>query len=289
MSEAHGEAWTIRRVLAFAAPHFEKHRVDSPRLTAEVLLAHVLQCDRVRLYIDLDRPLTRAELSAYRSLLERRVAGEPTQYLTGHKEFFNRRFRVDPRVLIPRPETELLVELALEKLPTDVPTQVLDVCTGSGCIAITVACERPQSSVWAVDVSEDACAVARENAGALGVEGRVQVCCGDLLSPLPPDARFDAVISNPPYVPRGQIPRLSREVQREPRAALDGGDEGLDFYRRLIPEVRQFLKPGGLLALEIGEDQGAEVLKLLGAHGYDGASIQKDYARHDRIALGHCP
>ena len=179
------DIWTVRRVLAWTAQHFEKRQVDSPRLTAEVLLAHVLKIGRVRLYVDLDRPLEKEELAAFKTLIARRTAGEPTQYLTGVREFYNRAFKVDPRVLIPRPETELLVEAALHALPKDGPARALDLCTGSGCIAVSLAAERPLAQVVAVDLSPDACALARENAEALKVSERVQVLEGDLYAPLP--------------------------------------------------------------------------------------------------------
>lgn len=283
------QSWTIRKVLAFTSQYFAQKQVESPRLTAEVLLAHVLLADRVRLYLDLDRPLQKPELGAYRSLIHRRVTGQPTQYLTGVREFYNRPFRVDPRVLIPRPETELLVEAVLRELPREAPSRVLDLCTGSGCIAVTLASERPLASVWATDLSPGACEVARANAEALGVGGRVTVLLGDLFAPLPQGARFDLVVSNPPYVPSEEIARLSPEVRAEPHAALDGGPDGLEAIRRLIPQARAQLRPGGLLALEIGEKQGARVLELIHQAGYQGARVEKDLSRLDRLAFGKEP
>ncbi|SEN24244.1 release factor glutamine methyltransferase [Stigmatella aurantiaca] len=283
------ETWTIRKVLTWTAQHFEKRQVDSPRLTAEVLLSHLLNMGRVRLYVDLDRPLSKEELAAYRALIERRMAGEPTQYLTGTKEFYNRPFKVDARVLIPRPETELLVEAALHALPKDAPSRALDVCTGSGCIAISLAAERPQASVTATDLSPGACALARENAEALGVAGRLTLLQGDLFAPLPPDARFALVVSNPPYIASGEIPGLSAEVRREPPLALDGGRDGLDLIRRVIQGARRHLEPGGLLAMEIGETQGAAVKELLQAAGYENARVEKDLERRDRLAFGTHP
>lgn len=283
------ETWTIRKVLTWTAQHFEKRQVDSPRLTAEVLLSHLLNMGRVRLYVDLDRPLSKEELAAYRALIERRMAGEPTQYLTGTKEFYNRPFKVDARVLIPRPETELLVEAALHALPKDAPSRALDVCTGSGCIAISLAAERPQASVTATDLSPGACALAQENAEALGVGSRLTLLQGDLFAPLPPDARFALVVSNPPYIASGEIPGLSAEVRREPHLALDGGRDGLDLIRRVIQGARRHLEPGGLLAMEIGETQGAAVKELLQAAGYENARVEKDLERRDRLAFGTHP
>jgi release factor glutamine methyltransferase len=283
------ENWTLRKLLTWTTQHFEKRGVDAPRLTTEVLLAHVLKTTRVRLYVDLDRPMEKTELAAFRSLIERRMAGEPTQYLTGVREFYNRPFKVDPRVLIPRPETELLVEAALHKLPKDGPGLALDVCTGSGCIAISLAAERPQATVMATDLSADACALARENAQALGVAERVTVLQGNLYAPLPPDARFDVVASNPPYIASGEIPTLSAEVRREPHMALDGGPDGLVLIRKVIEGARRVLKPGGLLAMEIGETQGEAVKALLQAAGYDDARVEKDLERRDRLAFGTQP
>jgi release factor glutamine methyltransferase len=283
------EPWTLRKLLTWTTQHFEKKGVDAPRLTTEVLLAHMLKTTRVRLYVDLDRPMEKDELTAFRALIERRLAGEPTQYLTGVREFYNRPFKVDPRVLIPRPETELLVEAALHKLPKDGPGMALDVCTGSGCIAISLAAERPQATVLATDLSPDACALARENAQALGVAERVTVLQGNLYAPLPPDARFDVVVSNPPYIASREIPTLSAEVRREPHMALDGGPDGLVLIRKVIEGARRVLKPGGLLAMEIGETQGGAVKELLQAAGYEDARVEKDLERRDRLAFGTQP
>ncbi|MFY0565903.1 peptide chain release factor N(5)-glutamine methyltransferase [Archangium lansingense] len=283
------ENWTVRKILTWTTQHFEKRGVDAPRLTTEVLLAHALKTTRVRLYVDLDRPLEKAELATFRALIERRMAGEPTQYLTGVREFYNRSFKVDARVLIPRPETELLVEAALHKLPKDGPGMALDVCTGSGCIAISLAAERPQASVMATDLSPDACALARENAQALGVSERVTVLQGNLYAALPPDARFDVVVSNPPYIATEEIATLSAEVRREPHMALDGGPDGLVLIRKVIEGARRVLKPGGLLAMEIGETQGDAVKALLQAAGFDDARVEKDLERRDRLAFGTQP
>lgn len=283
------ELWTIRKVLTWTAQHFEKRQVDSPRLTAEVLLAHALKTTRVKLYVDLDRPLDKAELASFRALIERRSAGEPTQYLTGTREFYNRPFKVDARVLIPRPETELLVEAALRALPKEAPGRALDVCTGSGCIAVSLAAERSQAEVVATDVSEQACALARENAQALGVAERLTVLHGDLYAPLPPGSTFDLVVSNPPYVATGELAGLAPEVRREPRLALDGGPDGLAVIRRVVEGALRVLRPGGLLAMEIGENQGAAVQALLQGAGYENARVDKDLQRHDRLAFGTRP
>ncbi|MBL9038866.1 MAG: peptide chain release factor N(5)-glutamine methyltransferase [Archangium sp.] len=283
------ETWTVRKVLEWTRGHFEKQAIDAPRLTAERLLGHVIQRTRVQIYTELDRPLHKDELATYRALIQRRLAGEPTQYLMGATEFYGRRFLVDARVLIPRPETELLVEAVLRALPVDAPSRVLDLCTGSGCIAVSIAAERPQASVWAVDLMPNALEVARLNAEALGVGARVSFLHGDLFAPVPVDARFDVIVSNPPYVKTGELPTLQREVRMEPRAALDGGDDGLTLIRRIADHALKALKPGGLLALEIGEDQGQSVPELLVRAGCHEVRLEKDLERRDRLVFGRAP
>ena len=280
--------WTIRRVLEWTRGHFEKQDVDDPRLTSEILLSHVLSVPRVKLYMDLDRPLSKEELATYRGLIQRRMAGEPTQYLVGFKEFYGRRFTVDARVLIPRSETELLVEAVLRPIPKDAKSRVLDLCTGSGCIAVSIAAERPQASVWATDLMPGALEVAKLNAEAHQVDGRVTFFQGDLLAPVPPGT-FDVIVSNPPYVKTSDLKTLQREVQREPKEALDGGPEGVTLIARVIEGALPRLKSGGLLALEIGEDEGAAVKELLTRAGYHDVKIEKDLARHERLALGKAP
>lgn len=276
------ETWTVRKVVGWTTQHFEKSSVDAPRLTAELLLGHTLKLDRVTLYTQLDRPLLKDELAAYRGLIQRRIGGEPTQYLTGLKDFYGRKFTVDARVLIPRSETELLVEAVLKLQPA----RVLDLCTGSGCIAITIACELETASVWATDLSAGALEVARANAEKLAAGGRVTFFEGDLFAAVPAGAKFDVVASNPPYVTTGELPTLQREVQREPRSALDGGADGLDFVRRIGADAKPFLKAGGTLALEIGDGQGNAVKDILVRAGYHDVRIEKDLARHDRLAFG---
>ena len=276
-------------MLGWTTQHFEKLGLDSPRLTAELLLAHVLHTSRVRLYTDLDRPLEAGELAAYRGLIARRAAGEPTSYLTGTREFYGRTFAVDPRVLVPRPETELLVEAVLQAVPRDAEIRVLDLCTGSGCVGITLALERPRARVLATDTSPGAVEVARANAAALGPADRFEARLGDLLAPVEGEPPFDVVVANPPYVPTGELPTLSPEVRREPPLALDGGADGLDVVRRIAEEAPRRLVPGGLLALEIGDGQGPAVHSLLEAAGYGSVRIERDLARHDRLALGTHP
>jgi release factor glutamine methyltransferase len=239
--------------------------------------------------MDLERPLSKDELGTYRALIQRRLAFEPTQYLVGKKEFYGRTLFVDPRVLIPRPETELLVEAVTRLVPKEASPAVLDVCTGSGCIALSLAAERPFARVWATDISAEALEVARHNAEALGVSDRVRFVLGDLFAPLLGEELFDVIVSNPPYIPSEQLSSLQQEVQREPRLALDGGDDGLAVIRPLIAGAGPRLSPGGTLAIEIAEDQGALVKALFLAQGFVDVRVETDLERRDRMVFGQRP
>lgn len=280
------ETWTIRRVLLWTAERFQKLGIDSPRLTAEVLLSHALTLDRVRLYVDFDRPLSKPELTQIRDLVARRCTREPTQYITGYREFYSRKLKVDDRVLIPRPETETLIDVVRPLLDGTRPIVVLDLCTGSGCIAVTLAAEMPLATVYATDISDAALAVARENAVEMNVVDRIHFLLGDLFAPLPDNLLFDAIVSNPPYIATGELGTLQPEVQREPRVALDGGADGLKVVQAIAGHAMKRLKPGGFLAMEIGETQGARVGTMLRDFGYRNSRIEKDLARLDRLAVG---
>lgn len=282
--------------LRLATEYLQKCGSGSPRLDAELLLAHVLGVDRVALYVNHDRPLVPDEVGAFRELLRQRGRGTPMAYILGERPFLSTSLVVSPAVLIPRPETELLVEAALAWLAEQPGASLLvaDVGTGSGAIAIGIALAEPRAHVMALDVSADAARVARANVDRHDVNDRVEVLAGDLLTPLlvpPRSARFrgrlDAVVSNPPYIATAELDTLPRDVrEHEPRIALDGGPDGLAAYRRLIPMAGQALRPGGLLALEIGADQGEAVAALLAADdGWRDVRVEKDYAGHDRIVL----
>jgi release factor glutamine methyltransferase len=279
------EAWTPLRLIAWTQGFFAKGGVDAPRLTAEILLAHALSCDRVRLYLDFDKPLGAPELAAFRELVRRRAAGEPTAWLTGRRDFLGHRFRVDSRVLVPRPETELVVESALGLLPEG--GAALDLCTGSGCIAISLSLGRPGARVTATEISPGALEVARENAAALGAG--VELLEGDLYGPVPPDRRFDLVVSNPPYVPAGEIAGLSREVRREPRLALDGGPDGLDLTRRIVAGAPARLRPGGALVVEMHESHAVPLPALCLAAGFAEATVHRDLAALPRWVVARLP
>ena len=282
------EAWTIRRVVAWATDDLRSRGSSSPRLDVELLLGLVLKLDRVQLIVDADRPLSKDELAAYRALHRRRRAGEPVAYLRGVREFYGRNFRVDARVLVPRPETEILVETALRRTRAlSLSARVLDLCTGSGCVAITLARERPTTRVVAVDLSEGALVVARENATRLGVTHQIALLRSDLYAALDPGARFDLITANPPYISELEIPSLPPDVRDfEPRLALAGGEDGLAVVRGVVLGARSFLAPGGVLALEVGAGQAPEVQALFEQGGFTAIERQRDYAGHERVVSG---
>jgi release factor glutamine methyltransferase len=275
--------WTPLKLLSWTQSFFAGKGVDAPRLTAEVLLAHALSCDRVRLYLDFDKPLGDPELGRFRELVRRRAEGEPTAYLLGGREFYGRPFAVDARVLVPRPETELVLEAALAALPLG--GAALDLCTGSGILGISLALERPGSRVVATDLSADALAVARANADALGAA--VELRQGDLWAAVPASLRFDVIVSNPPYVPRGELDTLSREVRREPRLALDGGADGADLLRRIVAGAASRLSPGGTLVLEMHESHQELLPRLCREAGLERAEARMDLAGLPRYTVAH--
>jgi release factor glutamine methyltransferase len=286
-----GEPWTIRRVLAWAVADLRERGSDTPRLEAELLLAEVLGTDRVGLIVDAERPLDKTELGGYRALHKRRRAGEPVAYILGRREFYGRSFRVDARVLVPRPDTETLVETTLRRMGrAAMAARVLDVGTGSGCVAITLARERPTWRVLGVDVSEGALAVAWENATRLSALPAVGFTRGDLGDALPPHG-FEAVVSNPPYIPTADLPGLARDVRDyEPRLALSPGPSGLEIIARIVRDAPRLLCPlagrGGLLALEVGAGQAHEAARLLEAGGFTEIEIDKDYGGIERVVSG---
>ncbi len=260
---------------------------DTPRLDAEVLLAHALNRDRAWLYAHPEQILSSHQLSAYQSLVSCRARREPVAYLIGHKEFFGLEFSVTPDVLIPRPETERLVELALEWMATtSSPPIIADVGTGSGAIAVTLAVYLPQAQVIATDTSATALVIAQRNAARHGVADRVRYVQGDLLAPLAGGWRYSYFIAaNPPYLSQAELAAAPPEVARwEPRAALDGGPDGLSVIRRLLAMAADRLHAGGAVLVEIGAGQGAEVLKLARRHFPQAmVEIARDYAERDRL------
>lgn len=275
------EVWTTLKLVGWTQDFLARKGVDAPRLTAELLLAHALSCDRVRLYLDFDKPLGEPELARYRELVRRRADGEPTAYLLGKREFHGRAFHVDPRVLVPRPETEHLVEAALAVLPEG--GRALDLCTGSGAVAISLALDRPGARILATDVSEEALAVARENAARLGAV--VEFATGDLWAAVHGEERFHLVVSNPPYIPTKELAGLSREVRREPCIALDGGDDGLDVLRRIVAGAPSRLLPGGALCVEMHESHLEVLPGLCLEAGFASAEARRDLAGLPRLVV----
>jgi release factor glutamine methyltransferase len=285
---AQKQTWTILEVLRWTIGRFERHGIVSARLDAELLATQAFGRTRVELYTHFDQPLGDPELAAYRGLVQRRMAGESVAYILGRKEFWSLDLQVDARVLVPRPDTETLVEQALELLKA-MPDhgralRVADIGTGSGALALALKKERPGDEVFAVDISPDALEVARANATRLGLD--VTFLQGDLVAPLAGLGPFDLVASNPPYIPSQDIAGLSPEVRREPILALDGGADGLVLVRRLASEARNVLAPGGALAMEIGAGQAPAALEILRGQGYAGTGARRDLASIERVVLG---
>lgn len=273
--------------LQWMARDLESRGVETARLDAEVLLADAIGTTRMGLYLAYERPLSTSERAALRSRIERRRTGEPVAYILGVREFYGLALAVDRRVLVPRPETELVVDAVLEALPEHgVGGCVLDLGTGSGAIAIAVARARPTAIVDAVDASADALEVARANRirhTALGVRLRE----GDLFAPLSPDARYDVIVSNPPYIARADLAALPVDVRDfEPRIALEGGDDGLSIVRRIVAEAPRRLARAGTLVLELGFGQASAVRALFGDAGLGAISVRRDYAGIERVLVG---
>lgn len=281
--------WTILKLLAWTTSYFKSHGIQSPRADAEILLAHTLASERIALYTHHDQPLNPDELRRFKAVIKRRAAREPVAYIVGRKGFWSLELAVTPAVLIPRPETECLVEKALEFLPCDAaanPRRVLELGTGSGAIILTLAKERPAHRFYALDRSVAALTVARMNARRAGLFGRVCFWAADWLDALRPGGpQFDLIVSNPPYIRAGDIAGLQPEIGRfEPRQALDGGPDGLQDLRRIIRQAPAFLTPGGRLLLEIGWDQ-AKALEVVAADCglYDETTVFQDYSGLDRV------
>lgn len=274
--------WTIGEILQWTKQYFGGKGVENPRLDAEVLLSHILHQDRLYLYVHFDQPLQPEELAAFRQCVKKRAARIPVAYITGTKEFMGLAFTVSPSVLIPRPETELLVEQALVRMAPLTAPAILDLGTGSGAIAVSVLKNLPQAQGVAVDISPEALAIAEKNAWQLGVADRLTLAQGDLFAPVAA-SRFDAILSNPPYIPCADLKTLQPEVCREPVFALDGGRDGLDFYRRIIAQGSAYLKPDGFIAFEIGMGQLPGIKGIVEPSRFVISEVQKDYAGIERV------
>jgi release factor glutamine methyltransferase len=273
---------TVLEVLQSSTAYFKKRKIDNPRLNAEHLLAHVLNRKRLQLYLEFERELDEAELEPLRDLVRRRGEGEPLQHLLGTVEFCGHTFLCDKRAMVPRPETEELVELLMSDVGGQTSEfRILDVGTGSGVIALSLAAKFPEAEVYAIDVSDDALALARENAARLGLSERVHFAKGNLLDAIESD--FDLIVANLPYVSTQDRQSLSREVLHDPEVALFAGPRGDELVRRLIEQASARLRPGGLLALEIGIDQSAALLSFLAEKNYDDIASKSDYSSTTRF------
>jgi release factor glutamine methyltransferase len=281
--------WTIKELLKVSTEYFQGKDIDHPRLSAEVLLAHLLHIDRIQLYLDPDRPLQEEEVAGYRMLVKRRAGREPLQHIRGTQEFWSIDFLVGPDVLIPRPESELLVEQTVELLgqlgPTASGTSILDLGTGSGALIISLGLEIPDAFLCATDLSGKALAVAVENARRHGLDKRIRFVQGDLFGPFKPHFdSFEFIVSNPPYVPSEVLPTLMPEIGFEPRMALDGGTKGMRWIEAIIPGAADFLVPGGWLLVEMDPAQIQGALELIERTGrYGRAKAVKDYSRRNRV------
>ena len=273
---------TPRELIRQTAADFRAAGVPDPEVDAALLLSHVMEQPPLMLRTDDWTALPPDVLSAFDALARRRLTREPLQYILHVQSFLGRDFYVDKRVLIPRPETELLAERAIALLPGR--TTALDLCCGSGCIAVSMALNAPWATVHACDLSPDALDVTRRNAGALGAA--VTLHQGNLLTAVE-GLTFDVIVSNPPYIPTGDCPALQREVRQEPSMALDGGPDGLDFYRRIAQDAPRHLNPGGVLLLEVGYDQAEAVLTLLREAGFLGLQAHEDYQHIQRVIEAH--
>lgn len=279
------EQWTISSILNWTRQYFGSKGIDNPRLDAEVLLSHILGKERLYLYTNFDQPLTAEELAQYREAVKKRAMREPVAYITGSKEFMGLNFSVSPAVLIPRPDTEILVEEAVSRLAANTQPVVADLGTGSGAIIVSVLAKLPTGKGVAVDISAEALTVAAENARRQGVADRVKFCQRDMMKWVPDD-KFDAILSNPPYIPDSHIAGLSAEVRQEPCLALAGGTDGLNFYRRIVSFGAEHLKPNGFIAVEVGINQADQVAALAKpASRLAAQAIIKDYAGIERVVV----
>jgi len=279
---------TVLEVITKSTEFLAKRGVESPRLQTELLLAHVLHLPRMKLYLNFQRTLTNIELESLRALVQRRGNREPLQHIVGSTSFCGLEIKVDGNVLVPRPETELLAEAGWNFLQSldATPLAALDFGTGSGCIAIAIATKCPKVEITAVDRSETAVELARKNAAHHAVENRIKFQLGDGFAAIQPPCQFDLIISNPPYIPTAEIATLEPEVRdHDPHTALDGGADGLDFYRRLAAQAAPYLKPHGKIMIEFGDGQAEAISELFATHHWTIAAVQADYSQRLRLLI----
>ena len=284
---------TVLEAIQKSTEFLGKKNVEAPRLQTELLLAHLLQMPRMKLYLNFDRGLTPAETDTLRELVKRRGLREPLQHIIGSTSFCGLEIAVNRHALVPRPETELLAELGWEwlgKPPTatlqNTVPMALDFGTGTGCIAIALAVKCPNARLIALDISAAALALAKENAVKHNVAGRIEFLPGDGFGALPEKSQFDLIISNPPYIASAEIATLQPEVRDfDPRAALDGGADGLDFYRRLAAQAKPFLKPDGKILLEFGDGQAGAIKKIFADENWVVEAVKEDYSQRERVLI----
>jgi release factor glutamine methyltransferase len=292
MPEEKIRVWTVRELMKSAMEHLQQKGFDDARLTVELLLAHALDIQRIQLYLQFDRPLTTGELASFRMLFERRLKREPVQYIIGSTSFMGLHFAVDPRVLIPRPETETLIEQAMlmcQQYPNDTPIYILEVGTGSGNIAVALAKYIKQAHVTAIDISKEALMVAEENARRHSLESRIQFSLIDIFHRTDDvfRTRFDLVVSNPPYIPKDEWEQLHVEIRDfEPSMALTDGQDGFQFYHRIAGLVPEILKSGGALMVEVGYHQAEKVAHVLKHAGLNQLQITNDLQGIPRVVSG---
>jgi release factor glutamine methyltransferase len=287
------EEWTLQKLLNWVTQYLTEKGVDSPRLSAELLLNHVTGLTRIELYTNFNKSLEKPQLNMLRDLVKRAGLHEPVAYLVGKTEFYSMEIDVSPDCIIPRPETELLVQRAIEFLRTREGLQhVCDLCTGSGCIAVAIAKNFPNVRIVATDISDSALAAAARNVEKYQLGEKIKLLCGDLFEPIVPQLdvnKFDLIVCNPPYVSSDEYDKLDKNVKDyEPRKALFAGVDGLDVYRRIIEKVDNYLKVDSVLMLEIGYSQGQAVHELLEQTGlFNEITIEKDFHNNNRIAIAH--
>jgi release factor glutamine methyltransferase len=284
--------WTVRDALDWTIDYLTRKGIEEPRRSAEWLLSAATGLSRVELYTHFDRPLSAEERARFREGIERRAAGEPLQYVTGEMPFRHLVLRVRPGVFIPRPETEVLVDVALAALPAGREPVVIDLCTGAGAVAVSLAYENPWVTVHATDLNPLAVETTWDNAARANVGGRVNVFEGDLFAPLPREiaGRAAVVVANPPYIPTADMPTLPAEVLGfEPRLALDGGADGLETARRIVAEAPAWLAPRGLLAMELDETRVADMSREMEAAGWHEVTVTRDLPGRDRVVSGIQP
>jgi len=281
--------WTIQKLLNWTTNYFTEKNIDSPRLSAEMLISHVLETERIDLYTKFSQTVQTQQLDKLHDLVKQAADGEPIQYLIGKTEFYSIPIIVTPGCLIPRPETELLVEKAIEFLRKKTKTQlVCDLCTGSGCIAVAIAKNCKNTKITATDISDEALAVAEKNIEQHNLKNKINLLAGDLFDPIIPQIdieKFDLIVSNPPYVSNIEYDKLDKRIKdHEPKSALYAGTDGLDIYKRIADKAPDFLKSNAALILEVGYNQGKQVKELLAqTECFSEIKIEKDYSDNDRI------